>query len=449
MNCNRSCSYCFAKEKLQQYSVSDRPLNISLQDYEKVLEFVIKSGRNSLQLAGGEPTLHPHFSQILLEPIRRGMHVNILSNALWNDEIRMLFEEISPTRLSFLLNIDHPSKYSETEWSIINKNLASLSKGRNVTLSFNIFEKEPDYDYIFNLVSKYDIKNLRLSFSMPIIFGSKKNEYIPLEEYRGFAPHILKFISRAEHLEALVRLDNTVPVCMFTNDELVPLLLKEIIESRRNFVCYPAIDIGPDLSVWRCFGSSGIFNRHLDDFDTVQEIYEYFNRVFKPYQIKTFPLDECKECEYAIKGICQGGCIGFSVAHCIETGIYPLETAEKDILESRYRLAETSKIQEYKFPKDILVLLHENGDSMEIPSSMNGMLDLISKGNTPKATLERVLGETKSDRNDEDPLAQFLTNSANDKILPMIQQLIDRGFIVPMMTGNIVPKIKKNRRNEK
>jgi len=49
----------------------------------------------------------------------------------------------------------------------------------------------------------------------------------------------------------------------------------------------------------------------MEDFNSLQEIYDYYERVFKPYQFKVFPMEECHECEYAKKEICQGGCIGF------------------------------------------------------------------------------------------------------------------------------------------
>ncbi len=56
-------------------------------------------------------------------------------------------------------------------------------------------------------------------------------------------------------------------------------MLKQVIEPARNFVCYPAIDIGPDLSIWRCFGTSKIFNKKLSDFRTFEEVCEYYQRV--------------------------------------------------------------------------------------------------------------------------------------------------------------------------
>ncbi|MCS7363935.1 MAG: hypothetical protein NDF54_00655 [archaeon GB-1867-035] len=146
---------------------------------------------------------------------------------------------------------------------------------------------------------------------MPVVFGGKRNVYLAIEEYKSLAPFIMEFVKRVESYGASIKMDNTVPVYMFSKEELGELLLKGVLEPSRNFVCFPAIDIGPDLPIWRCFGTSGLFNRKMEDFNSLQEIYDYYERVFKPYQFKVFPMEECHECEYAKKEICQGGCIGF------------------------------------------------------------------------------------------------------------------------------------------
>ena len=148
----------------------------------------------------------------------------------------------------------------------IEENLGFPSQRGNVTLSFNIYETNPDYNYILNLVSRYGFKNLRLSFSMPVTFGESKNTYLDLADYKKAAKHVTKFVKRAEKLNAKVGLDNTVPICMFSSDQLAELMIKQVIEPTRNFVCYPALDVGPDLSLWRCFGTSKLFNKKLDDF---------------------------------------------------------------------------------------------------------------------------------------------------------------------------------------
>ena len=89
----------------------------------------------------------------------------------------------------------------------------------------------------------------------------------------------MDFARKAEDLGAAVGMDNAVPICMFTPEQLSELMVKQVIAPSRNFVCYPAIDIGPDLSVWRCFGTSKLFNKKLSDFSSIEEMFDYYQRV--------------------------------------------------------------------------------------------------------------------------------------------------------------------------
>lgn len=67
--CNRSCPYCFAKGKMQSDTDAGNkntgPVAISLQNFDKCLDFLKKSSRRRLNILGGEPTLHPVFEELI------------------------------------------------------------------------------------------------------------------------------------------------------------------------------------------------------------------------------------------------------------------------------------------------------------------------------------------------------------------------------------------------
>ena len=200
MRCNRACSYCFAKEKLHSYSQNKVETEISLENLGIVTDFLVKSSCNTIQLAGGEPTVHPKFKEILLNLLAKKFSINLLTNAMWNSELHAIFDQVSPTALGFLLNIDKPTVYNSQERVRLEENLAFLSKRGNVTLSFNLFEKEPEYNYIFDMVTKYGFKNLRLSFSMPVKFEGKINVHLDIKDYKVMAKHVMDFVHRAERV---------------------------------------------------------------------------------------------------------------------------------------------------------------------------------------------------------------------------------------------------------
>jgi MoaA/NifB/PqqE/SkfB family radical SAM enzyme len=429
MRCNRACSYCFAKEKLQEYSTTNRVLDITLDDVNKVLTFLTKSNCNALQLAGGEPTLHPKFEEILLTLVNKRISINVLSNATWDPELNALFAQISPLSLGFLLNIDHPKTYRSSEWETVETNLSALKERGNVTLSFNIFEKKPDYQYIFDLTSKYNLKTLRLSFSMPVNYGNKKNVYLKIEEYKPTANYVIDFVKKAEALGAQVGMDNTVPICMFTPRQLSELLTKRVLDPSKNFVCKPAIDIGPDLSIWRCFGTSRLFNHHLLDFNSIEEIYDYYQRVSRLYQLKFFSLKECQNCTYAQQRLCQGGCIGFAEAKCEELGLTVQEPTNEELLKTKFKISEKVTQHRYNLPEEITVFHFQDGGEMIVSPSMADLLNLLDGKNTlGEAIAKKICSPDTKDENDS--FDNLLIELSSQQILPAIRRLIDGEVLV-------------------
>jgi organic radical activating enzyme len=429
MRCNRACSYCFAKEKIRSYSDQQKNKDMTLPDLKKVIQFLGKGETDTIQIAGGEPTIHPEFNEILMTLLDSGFNLNILSNALWEDSKNELFTKISPTRLGFLLNIDSRKTYSDNEWDRIERNLSALSERGNVTLSFNIFEKEPNYEYIFDLVSRKNIKNLRLSFSMPVVVGQTKNSHIPLKDYHEYAPMIMDFVKRAEASDVCVKLDNTVPICMFTKEQMGDLMLKEVLDPRRNFVCFPALDIGPDLSVWRCFGTANMFNKNMDDFRSFKEAFDFFNHAFDQFQHRVYPLAECKECQHAKDRICQGGCIGFAISRIQELGITPHETGEDDILAMRLRTSTGVDVRQFEIPTRSFLLQLDNRYMMEVEPSAIPLLALSDGTRTVRQVIDTMMSDSGMSEEKSDPLDAFLAEETSHGLVGMVRKLLEKGFL--------------------
>ncbi len=429
MRCNRACNYCFAKEKLHSYQSRNAVTEISLENVEKVLSFLSKTHCDAIQLAGGEPTIHSKFTEIMNLLLKNGLRVNLLTNALWNPELNAFFGKISPTSLGFLLNIDHPKMYSNVEQKRLEENLAFLSKRGNITVSFNLFEKKPDYNYIFDLAKKFGFKNLRLSFSMPVKFEGKTNTYLPIEDYKQAAGYIMDFTHKAEAMGASVGMDNAVPICMFTPQELSELLVKQVVSPQRNFVCYPAIDIGPDLSVWRCFGTSKLFNKKLDDFDSLGEIFDYYQQMSRLYQFKFYPLKECDSCEHAKMERCQGGCIGFAETKCEELGLSVSGLQDKELLQLKPKLSGKVSIQKYSLPIEVATVNFHDGCEIEISPNIAELITFLDGETTIlKALTTRISGAAQLQEQDE--FDELLIELSAKEVMPTIRRLFEKKVLI-------------------
>jgi len=303
--CNIRCEYCFAKEVIDSSSNEE----LSLDDFQLILSFLKKSGRNDIGLLGGEPTLHSNFLQIIELLKENKFDFSVKSNALWNNKIKERFAELSSERVSFLLNINRPSFYTSKQWQRINDNLNSIIKFKK-TLSINIDRPEFEYEYILEMAEKFNVKYIRWSFAHPIFDVSIKEikqKYLEIGQYKETAGRILEFIRKAAKQNIMTLGDHSVILCMFNSEEI-----KEIhnLGGELNSKCEGTLDILQNLQVIFCLPMNSFFPKvFLKEFNSLDEIDVYFENRIKPLRIIEYPFNECKECQYASKDECHGGCL--------------------------------------------------------------------------------------------------------------------------------------------
>jgi sulfatase maturation enzyme AslB (radical SAM superfamily) len=425
--CNLNCPYCFAQERLGD----DHKLAMSISNVEKVIAFLNRSGHPVFRAMGGEPTLHPEFPQIVQMALEAGMRVDVLSNATWPDAYNALFSRISPQRLFFLLNIDAPGRYLPKTWQRIEHNLAAVAARGSVTLSFNIFETHPNYEYILELSRKYHIDKLRMSFSLPILGAN--NAHMKLEDYRSMAPFMVEFVRRAEAIGVQVNMDNALPLCMFTYEQAGELLLKGVLDFKRNSRCQPVIDIGPDLKVWCCFCLSKLWNRHLDEFQTLQEIQDYYSRAMSLYQGRLFPMEDCLACKYREQWGCQGGCLTFTANQC---GELALEDVPQQPPTDGWQpgtilaLSPDVELQHYDIPQDSYALYSkQSGLEMEVDARFQPLLTLLNGQSSPKQVVEQFAASGE-DAQAQGPLGEFATLALKRGANELLHGMLQRGFVV-------------------
>lgn len=425
--CNLKCPYCFAQEKLGE----GQKLVMSMSDVKKVIDFLNRSNHPMFRAMGGEPTLHPQFLQILEMALENGMRMDLLSNATWPESYNSVFERISPRRIIFLLNIDHPERYAPQIWQRIERNLKAVAGHGNVTLSFNIFEKKPRYEYILDLARTYRIDKVRMSFSLPVVGAN--NACLKLEEYKEMAPFVVEFARQAEETGVQVRMDNAVPLCMFNYEQAGELLLKGVVDFQRNMRCEPVIDIGPDLSVWCCFCLSKMWNRHLDEFENLGQVHDYYRQALSLYQSQLYPLDECETCRYRELWNCQGGCITHSV---LKHGELKLEEPRPEKSEDRWNpdavlaLCSSVEVRRYDMPKPSYVMFNKrNGMELEVDGSFQPLLDRLKAQCTAQEAVSLYL-ETGTDHPKIDSeLGAWTQGALREGANELLLRLLDHGLV--------------------
>jgi organic radical activating enzyme len=313
-DCNLRCPYCFAKER-----VGVRKKEASLSNVKKYIQFLKESGIDECSFIGGEPTLHSHFDQVVELCLRSNMGIGLFSNGTWPTRVSGILEKIPRIKLGVLLNVNPPSFYNSHIWNTLNDNLLFLKdfyEGNDgLRLSLNISKNDFEYEYILDLAHKYNVRVVRFATCVPLVGTS--NEYVHFEEQKSLGNRIMSFVRSAKQASIFVIADCGVTPCIFTSEQIGELIENNYSaqEGTVDFfrkICSTVVDIGTDLMVWRCFSTSSIHKVHLSYFNNIQEIDQYFKKVYKNY-LHVFPARDCYSCNWAITKQCRGGCLAHSI----------------------------------------------------------------------------------------------------------------------------------------
>ena len=303
--CNRNCSYCFAKSKVDLNRDSGDPSkNLNLSNLEKIIAFYQRSLLKRITVLGGEPTLNPDFiplmDRIFAEPGFRT--VMLFTNGVIPEKALAYLADNQDSRLKVAMNLNAPHHYPSHQQDRINQAMESL--GSRVGLGINIYRAGQDYDYPIDAITTYKLApHIRVGLTHPIV--ESKNSFAQKQDLPAIARDLVAFAKTAFEHRITYSFDCGFPFCMFTLDQHKELLRYGI---KFKSECAPIVDIGPDLSVWRCFPMLNDVCGHLDQFQTRDEIIEHYQEKFK-HIMAMGNRAECPQCRYRINKLCRGGCL--------------------------------------------------------------------------------------------------------------------------------------------
>jgi radical SAM protein with 4Fe4S-binding SPASM domain len=303
--CNRNCPYCFAKGKVDLgKDKGDPSKNISPAALEKIIAFYKKSMLRRFVILGGEPTLHPSFTpllqRVLAEPDFKS--VLVFTNGLIPPGVEDDLAAIEDKRLRLAMNLNAPDAYPVEQQTRIAQTLSRL--GPKIGLGINIYRSGQDYDYLIEAIQAHGlVRHVRVGLTHPI--GGSVNRFARREAFPEIARDILAFAQKAYQHEISFSFDCGFEFCMFSLDQHQALLRCGIKFLSR---CDPIIDIGPDLSVWRCFPLLKDVCGTLDDFEHRNRIIDHYEDKYKTI-MRMGNLAQCPKCRYRINGLCSGGCL--------------------------------------------------------------------------------------------------------------------------------------------
>jgi hypothetical protein len=304
--CNRACPYCFARSKV---GLSDGPVrpdgkDISLDNFERFLEFQVRSGMPQLRLLGGEPTLHPEFLEFLRRAHDRGLDTLVFSNGLWPRKIQdgVLSIPLAEWKVKFIFNVNEPHLQPAAQWAHVRESMKIA--GPQGGCGFNIYREDFDLQFIPDLIDAAGMsRDLRLGLASPIV--GAENSFLDTQRLKAAGVRLVDQLCKLEQRNVLASFDCGFPLCMFSEESLGSLVLNSY---GFKSVCGYPIDVGPDLTAWPCFPLSDCENVRMLDFQNAAGLRAHFAKRLAGFQ-RMGTTDECLTCKFIHRQQCCGGCV--------------------------------------------------------------------------------------------------------------------------------------------
>lgn len=334
--CNKHCSFCFAKE----YTSSPETEIFDLDFLKNVISEMIAVSGNStnvsqVKLLGGEPTRYPKFVELmewLTDIARSRMESNtpmsticVISNFLYdNDAIAKSMKDFIDTRSPFSLLIN-VAEMTQKQKDMVAKNVRYLMESNfdktSMTFGFTInpklkFEYYKDIlDYLekeiismhrkIKVESEYLPIHIRLSLANPERGTAKFSDLLKNKEL--YSQTISNFVSWGKDNDAKIRFDCGIYPCLF-DKKVLPFIL-DWSEGFQSGCGGSAFDLFPTGRMINCYPGKDIesnYHKYESILPLTNEV-DLRHKIFRASQ--EYPV-ECQACEDFMKK-CNGPCSGY------------------------------------------------------------------------------------------------------------------------------------------
>ena len=233
--------------------------------------------------------------------LEQGFKVKIFTNGC-TAKLRSILDYCGEDLVKIILNLNMPDTYNKKEWEQIEKNCKAF--GHNIALSYNVFEPDFTWEHTKAAIVDWNLNtSVRVGLTQPI--KGMNNAYLKEEDIPGAISRLVEMAEDFAEIGVSLGFDCGFRPCDFTEEQRAILA-----ECGTDFVftCGPVLDIGPELMVWRCFPFSVEEGVKLTDFESLNQLLEYFDKKWKEIQEKG-NFDDCPTCENRTVGSCAGGCL--------------------------------------------------------------------------------------------------------------------------------------------
>lgn len=323
--CNLQCPYCFANEMVNEKEYINKHGNhgnITTENFKRAVDFIATNPGERVGIIGGEPTVSPDFDnlmKILIEDNRINT-VTVFTNGV---ELKKHIPVLMHPKVGMLINCNSPSDIGENKFKQMVEGLDILINEYylkdKIALGINMYKPDFEYEYLLELLVKYDMHHVRTSIAVPNTGDKKTIE--PQTYFQQMKYSVFGFFDTLRRNNILPTFDcNLMPKCIMLPEEYNWLQSFSSLEQSANGVrnnladgcfCSPVIDILPDLTAVRCFGMSREEKVPINRFNNINDLRNYFINSYDSYAFGISSYSLCKGCRERESMKCTGGCLAF------------------------------------------------------------------------------------------------------------------------------------------
>lgn len=147
---------------------------------------------------------------------------------------------------------------------------------------------------------------MRLGLAHPI--PGMNNTHVPVINFPMMIEKLISYLPLFERFRIRPGFDCGFAICLFTDEQLGKFF--KINLGNLKFGCGPAIDIGPDMTVWSCFPLSSFHKKSVFEFNSLHEISDFYSSLHHAVRVESGGIfEKCDDCRYREEGLCSGGCL--------------------------------------------------------------------------------------------------------------------------------------------
>jgi len=306
--CNLKCPYCFASSHMDA-ARSNGSAFIDLETFEKRLDFLDRSGIEQIRLIGGEPTLHPHFAELIQIAQQRHKKLLIFSHGLMPERALRCLASLPPEMCLVLINMN-ATKAAEgpDEQEVMKRETAVRRLGPRALPGFNIYQPIFQLEPIIDLIRSTGCQpTIRLGLAQPIPAGS--NAYLHPKHYPLVGSRLVHYAQLAARWGIKLEFDCGFVHCMFSDEGLAVL---QDTGTDIGWRCNPILDLGIDGNAIHCFPLTGQWQIPVTNGVAAADLRQQFGRHTAPYRAAGI-YKECSTCRHKQAGSCSGGCLAGTI----------------------------------------------------------------------------------------------------------------------------------------